>query len=258
MSLTWEHLAKNSEDSETIEEAIQRIVDEHNDDSEAHLNEGQSLQSHKASDIIDHLAKSIITDKIAKFTIDAKHFVANRFWLLSMYENTDQWDTITQGNGDIDPIFGGIRLRSGSTTNNYSFIGTESYEPVMDDDFSFQIGLKLDSSSDVRVRWGCSANLEFKVEDGVFTFTTHFGDFDETETISTIDPTELHFYRIDWDHETKTISAFIDQELVAEHEVGVVPPEIEGFIHTDVRTHINDHKYVLLYHVMYWGKILIL
>jgi hypothetical protein len=57
-------LAKSQTDNETIEEAIARIVAEHESDEEAHLGVGDSLQSHKASEIIDHLASSIIADKL--------------------------------------------------------------------------------------------------------------------------------------------------------------------------------------------------
>lgn len=63
-SVTWNLLPKSQDDPETIEQAIARIVDEHNENEEAHLDTGQSLQSHKASEIIDHVAESIIEDKI--------------------------------------------------------------------------------------------------------------------------------------------------------------------------------------------------
>ena len=41
-----------------------RLIVEHNNDEASHLEVGQSLQSHKASEIIDHLASSIIADKL--------------------------------------------------------------------------------------------------------------------------------------------------------------------------------------------------
>jgi len=42
----WGLLAKAQDDDETIEEAIARLIDEHNEDEESHLGSGQSLQSH--------------------------------------------------------------------------------------------------------------------------------------------------------------------------------------------------------------------
>lgn len=61
---TWGLLAKSLIDDEKIEEAIARLILEHSEDETAHLGAGQSLQSHKASEIIDHVVASIISDKI--------------------------------------------------------------------------------------------------------------------------------------------------------------------------------------------------
>ena len=72
-AVVWGLLPKSQIDAETVEEAISRIVDEHNYDEEAHLGEGQSLQSHKASEIIDHLVSSIVSDKIKDGEIWEKH-----------------------------------------------------------------------------------------------------------------------------------------------------------------------------------------
>lgn len=72
MSENWGDLAKSQTDAETIEEAIDRLIQAHDDDPDAHLETGQSLQSHKASEIIDHLANSIVRDKLEfdRYTID--------------------------------------------------------------------------------------------------------------------------------------------------------------------------------------------
>ena len=65
MALTiWGLLAKNQNDNETIEEAIDRKIAAHEADAEAHLSATGSLQSHKASEIIDHIAESIVNDKL--------------------------------------------------------------------------------------------------------------------------------------------------------------------------------------------------
>jgi len=61
---TWEAVSKNQDDPEKIEEAITRNIGDHLDDPNAHVETGQSLQSHKAAKVIDHLARSIVGDKI--------------------------------------------------------------------------------------------------------------------------------------------------------------------------------------------------
>lgn len=83
-TINWGALTKSQTDSETIEQAIARIVAAHNADETAHLGTGQSLQSHKAADIIDHLAYSIVRDKLSfdRFTID------------TVFETIDIWGVV--------------------------------------------------------------------------------------------------------------------------------------------------------------------
>jgi len=63
-TINWYLLPKSQVDNETIEEAIARLIAEHEADEESHLGTGESLQSHKAAEIIDHLASSIVEDKL--------------------------------------------------------------------------------------------------------------------------------------------------------------------------------------------------
>lgn len=60
----WGQLQKAQDDSETIEEAIARMILEHEEDPEAHLGEGESLEMHKTEDTVDHPRGSILPDKI--------------------------------------------------------------------------------------------------------------------------------------------------------------------------------------------------
>lgn len=59
----WGQLQKSLEDNETIEQAIERKIREHNDEPEAHLGEGRSLEEHKKAEVLDHPAFSVVTDK---------------------------------------------------------------------------------------------------------------------------------------------------------------------------------------------------
>lgn len=60
----WGLLTKSQVDNEKVEEAIARLILVHEEDEDSHLGVGESLQSHKASEIIDHIAESIVNDKI--------------------------------------------------------------------------------------------------------------------------------------------------------------------------------------------------
>lgn len=61
----WGTLNRALNDPTLIDEAIGQAVAAHNDDPDAHLGDEQSLQSHRAAEIIDHLAESVVNDKIA-------------------------------------------------------------------------------------------------------------------------------------------------------------------------------------------------
>lgn len=60
----WGNMPKDQDDPEKPEEMAERVVQAHDDDPDAHLDEGQSLKSHRASEIIDHIARSVVGDKV--------------------------------------------------------------------------------------------------------------------------------------------------------------------------------------------------
>ena len=96
-------LEKSQEDNETIEEAIARLITAHLADDNAHLGEGESLQSHRASEIIDHLAESVITDKIAERNVTIDHLSDfGSVWRLSLpIETIDGWDIGASGTASV-------------------------------------------------------------------------------------------------------------------------------------------------------------
>ena len=72
-TVTWGNLLKSQISAEKIEAAILRMIQNHEDDADAHLEIGESLQSHKASVIIDHIAGSVVSDKIEDDAILERH-----------------------------------------------------------------------------------------------------------------------------------------------------------------------------------------
>jgi hypothetical protein len=63
---TWEQLEKNQNDDSTIEEAVAVLIQDHDDDVNAHTDAGQALTGHRAAEIIDHLAESVVNDKLKR------------------------------------------------------------------------------------------------------------------------------------------------------------------------------------------------
>ena len=65
----WGVLEKALDDPQTILEAVDAKIAAHEADEEAHLGAGESLQSHRASEIIDHAAASVLADKITLYKV---------------------------------------------------------------------------------------------------------------------------------------------------------------------------------------------
>jgi len=84
----WGLLAKALDDAQTISEAIAELIAAHSADPTAHLGVGGSLQTHAASEIIDHLADSIINDKILNGELN----LAKKSW--NEFEYNTCWDSL--------------------------------------------------------------------------------------------------------------------------------------------------------------------
>lgn len=121
MPEVWGGLPKAQNDNELIEEAITRRIREHNADETSHLLPGQSLQSHKASEIIDHLALSIVSDKIADQAVTTPKISHTRFYVRSSFESLDGWEQFrTGGRGNIVlASLGTVLFNLGAQTNDY-------------------------------------------------------------------------------------------------------------------------------------------
>lgn len=65
MADTWGMMPKSQIDPQLIEERIAEMIQAHESDPEAHLGAGESLETHRANDVIDHRAFSVLDDKLA-------------------------------------------------------------------------------------------------------------------------------------------------------------------------------------------------
>lgn len=215
---TWAMVPKSQTDAETIEQAIARLIAAHNADEESHLAAGQSLQSHKASEIIDHLARSVYRDKLIfdRFQID-EHFSTIDGWGHSAGTELTRIAEMQILTTEVNSNFQFAQIRYGDST-----YGTESFLqlPVL------EVRIKYAETT------GFNSHFEIGDLDDVhgYGFYIHDGnlyvawyDSDEVyheELISGVDITHFHTYRIDlsdgvnaiWsiDGAVKKTLAFID------------------------------------------------
>jgi len=113
---TWGMLAKALDDAQTINEAITEAIAAHEADSNAHLGAGESLETHRAGEVIDHPAESIVPDKIIK-TFYSEQIIAASFQSL---------DAFTAVGYIVSLEFGGVLMATIGTLNAMCQIATVS------------------------------------------------------------------------------------------------------------------------------------
>lgn len=128
MSLpVWGNLEKSQVDPETIEEAMARLIQAHEDDPDAHIETGESLQSHKAAAIIDHLAASIIADKIKEWEVVklGGSFERTDFHWYSVFESLDGFFKLLAGTGVITLDNKYVAMVTGGDAFSYALLVDE-------------------------------------------------------------------------------------------------------------------------------------
>ena len=132
---TWDLLQKNLTDPETIEEAIARLITAHEADPTAHLGVGESLQAHKADDILDHPAGSVLSDKRSN----------NQIEISTCFENSAGW---TASAVHSSFYFGGYVLGTNTTNNNVADSYGDSIQGFTTADFVKNLMFQTTFSTD--------------------------------------------------------------------------------------------------------------
>lgn len=144
----WGNLEKSQIDDETIEEAIGRLIQAHEDDPNAHVEAGESLQSHKAQAIIDHVVASIIADKIKNGEVTVPKLSWDKFLITAEFESLDGWEKGGVGAETITIVLGGTKLETGAVDADTAYISCVpatgmGENPNFDDHPIFQLRLKI-------------------------------------------------------------------------------------------------------------------
>ena len=210
----WGLLPKSQTDAETIEEAIAQLIAEHETDSGAHTGSGESLETHKAQDIIDHKAGSVLADKDTM----------TEFVIKDDFRNLDGWGVT----GDVVTTeWPGIRLYTEWGAVNETVLSTVTSFPAQffDSDFdmlfqlsarydhSFQLyesyfGLAIDSITPV-------TGIGFTIVDGVTKGVMALANVRVWTDPITNDETKDHIYRAQYDALTGKAYFYIDGVLKA-------------------------------------------
>ena len=222
---TWGLMPKSQDDDETIEEAINRITQDHDDDANSHLDTGQALQSHKASEIIDHAAGSIVEDKIKKLNVSADHFKLDRLQFEFSFGSLDGWTQSKTLSAAIQIYLGSTYFSTGNTSGSKAEIYSEAYSEGwgvrFDKNPKIMFCVGLFGSEDQEIYYIAGSNSSngfgFKVV-GSTLYSIHIKNSVEyTTEIDTI-PASWDFWRLKAVYTSGLkIEFYIDDELVATH-----------------------------------------
>jgi hypothetical protein len=207
----WGQLAKAQDDSETIEEAIVRLIGEHESDAGAHTGAGESLETHKSQEIVDHPAGSILIDK-ETFTE-----VVTRY----AFESIDNWSILDSG--WLDFKGGGVvDIGSEWIVEPTNYIKQNITWPSQlwnwDKNWLIQfIGWTNETTGvtaingfiDYYNKWGFGIEFldgdvrGFTIIDGTYNYTSYF----------TIDHTAIHTYRAIYEKTDEEFRFYVDGVL---------------------------------------------
>lgn len=212
---TWGMLAKSLTDNETIEEAIVRLIGVHEADETSHLGVGESLQSHKASEIIDHVAGSVVVDKMT----------FNQLVIRTAFESSAGWTSSA-----LYKIFafGGLVLGTSSTLNNVADTYADSVQGFKTSDFVknllFQTTFSTDAygAGDYILKFGIDDfggiynTIGIKIVDNVATGYFLDGTTEHTVALGTLTRGALYTLRIFINQATGYVEFYLNGSNVGE------------------------------------------
>jgi len=208
----WGLLPKSQVDSQTIDEAISSAIDSHEADADAHLGADESLQSHKAEAIIDHVAGSVLADKLSMTEYQAK----------TIFEAWDKWDTTGAFFNNIWP---GVSLWSDYSPSNPAQL--DSKDSAIPDyiDYTknilFQCTAKVTETVNKVGYFGYGfmdsgdvvSGFGFKIiNNSLYGYSDASGSL-ETVALTGVDISNTHVYRAQWDQDINICYFFVDGDL---------------------------------------------
>lgn len=249
--ITWGALPKALDSNETIEQAIARLIQDHEDDANAHIDPGESLYDHKQSGTIDHEEGSVVADKLS-FTEVVTHC---DFQSLDSFSISDPaWVSITSGDAVT------IAVEYGVENSNYFRrliewpAGLSDYN--VDWLLQFVAWSNYDEGITARFILGGTAGNDgfgFEFANGVVRGFVRDGAAYSYTGDLTIDHTAIHLYRARYDTSTENFIFYVDgAELATIAKTSEIPqeqPEVQ--VTLDATSDIGDEVDLFTKTLMY-------
>lgn len=206
----WGTMQKAQDDSSTIDDEIDAKIAAHDADPTAHLASGASLAAHKAYEVIDHPAGSVVGDKFVRQRTLQSNFTS--LDALSVYHNAS-------------PYLGVVRVYTDATSGYVSQVaGYPNYwTPIVwTKAMYWRTVAELSSVSAVEALLGVGCDdlgdgysgFGFKIVDNALyayhAEDTGSGAVFTTSAITGYTLTDWHMYEVVYDPDAGTLTFFVD------------------------------------------------
>lgn len=260
--ITWDSLAKSQDSNETIEQAIARLITAHLADSDAHIELGESLYVHKQSATIDHLAESIVEDKVEDGAIILQKLTANKRIIVSSFESMDGWDST----GTIVQDLSCVSISTSAVQDNIAEIDcAPSYWVGVDwdKDMFYQSTVRLAQITDQLIYFGLGGSDDlggfsgagFKVQDGTlycYHAVDSGGGFAYTTfEISGITLTDWNVYRIIYDQSAGTLKFYVNGSLKKTFDSSLPTDDNDGLFIYEIKNEATAIKKLYVSDVLF-------
>jgi len=231
----WGNLGKAANDNQRIEQSIQEYVEGHNENVNAHQQEGSVLYMHRVQEKLDHRFGSI----------DLRYLTMSKVLMLSTFESVDGWAI----SGSFTAALFAAHLHTTAVNGNESYaFFTNAIESFIFDCAKnpfFQTSLFFNYDTlqhayfgvgDIAHQW-CQDGFGFKVVNGNLYACVVIGGIESYNSISGIDLTTLNIYRAEMNSADAKIEFYVNGVLkhteITDIPVDTAEPFIEYYIKTD-------------------------
>jgi len=225
----WGQMTKTQDNPQTINQAIDAAISAHEADPESHMGVGESIENHRANEIIDHPAGSVPVDKFS-FARTIK----------TWFESIDGWYDNSTGGGSVTSGLGGAFFNTGPTLGGMAelqVLGSVFIGLNMSKAFYWRTTLQFSDDRYIIGYWGMGYLIDladfngfgFRWVSGVLQ--AFMGDYTNfaTVNISGVDIEQCHVYEIRYTVNPQKVEFYIDGNLVATFSSGYFPEDGDEF-----------------------------
>ena len=216
---TWGDKPKSQIDNSTVDEEIDAKINDHLADADAHLESGQSLQSHKASEIIDHIVGSVVADKLSN----------TEFYGSTIFESLVGWhDVGTVTNDDFPGCIAYVEYGAVNISSCYTqpqvpanfFDDTVNMLVQTMQRFVFSNSHFYGWLGYVQDETASADGFGFQIRDGALYAHVSYNSVDHNDLISGVDLSQDNVFRAQYTATTRLVEFFVNGALVDSYTIG--------------------------------------